>query len=534
VNEGAVEWPPSPWRLLRAILAVWRHKCPDVPEDDMRRLLGSLMSAPWYRLPSASQGHSRHFMPGANDQKTKVFDTFVALDKSDPLIVVWPNASLEPAQQDQLGQVLSAMSYFGRAESWVSARLIPAWEGEFNAVPVDGLESFPADAEVVRVLGPIGDETYSSWRANTQKSHRQRKLEQMRATAVSKGKPVDKAKLSKKDEAMIEANLPENIFTALQVNTDELRAAGWSLPPGSQWINYAHPSNAFASKPRQQHLRPKQQLPTVARFAICGAVRPRLTEAVWIAERVRKLLMGCSEAVMPDKNATAVFSGKNPDGSPLRESHSHSHYLCEATRNDGRITHITVYAPGGFTNDDERALSRLRKVWGYGGHDLQLVLLGIGHPRDFGGVDEKAGQSRILAESKFWVSRTPFVLARHLKFSRQAKRDLELREKQRISGLEQAVRFELEQRPQFRELVGATRIVPRLATNQTGTDLGGHYTTWLKFRRDRQNGGGRAADSHGYGFLLEFPKPVSGPIALGYGCHFGLGQFIPAESVPTQ
>ena len=35
VNEGAVEWPPSPWRLLRALIAVWHLKCPEVPEAEI-------------------------------------------------------------------------------------------------------------------------------------------------------------------------------------------------------------------------------------------------------------------------------------------------------------------------------------------------------------------------------------------------------------------------------------------------------------------------------------------------------------------
>ena len=26
VNEGAVEWPPSPWRILRALVATWHLK----------------------------------------------------------------------------------------------------------------------------------------------------------------------------------------------------------------------------------------------------------------------------------------------------------------------------------------------------------------------------------------------------------------------------------------------------------------------------------------------------------------------------
>ena len=33
VNEGVLEWPPSPWRILRAIVATWRRTLPDVPRD---------------------------------------------------------------------------------------------------------------------------------------------------------------------------------------------------------------------------------------------------------------------------------------------------------------------------------------------------------------------------------------------------------------------------------------------------------------------------------------------------------------------
>jgi CRISPR-associated protein Csb2 len=26
VNEGATEWPPSPWRILRALVATWHTR----------------------------------------------------------------------------------------------------------------------------------------------------------------------------------------------------------------------------------------------------------------------------------------------------------------------------------------------------------------------------------------------------------------------------------------------------------------------------------------------------------------------------
>ena len=44
---------------------------------------------------------------------------------------------------------------------------------------------------------------------------------------------------------------------------------------------------------------------------------------------------------------------------------------------------------------------------------------------------------------------------------------------------------------------------------------------WIEFRRNRKDD-----DPHpGYGFSLEFEEEVAAPFSLGYGCHFGLGQF---------
>ena len=40
--------------------------------------------------------------------------------------------------------------------------------------------------------------------------------------------------------------------------------------------------------------------------------------------------------------------------------------------------------------------------------------------------------------------------------------------------------------------------------------------------------GSLAAPESGAAFVIEFPEPVSGPLSLGYGAHFGLGLFVPA------
>jgi CRISPR-associated protein Csb2 len=63
------------------------------------------------------------------------------------------------------------------------------------------------------------------------------------------------------------------------------------------------------------------------------------------------------------------------------------------------------------------------------------------------------------------------------------------------------------------------------------TPLGGKFTRWLAFRTRRSNGGGRRGPCVPTGFRITFAEPVRGPLALGYGAHFGLGAFVP-ESTP--
>src|SRR5579863_5843600 len=48
VNEGASEWPPSPWRLLRALAATWHTRWPDLPVSVLEGLLDQLGELPSY------------------------------------------------------------------------------------------------------------------------------------------------------------------------------------------------------------------------------------------------------------------------------------------------------------------------------------------------------------------------------------------------------------------------------------------------------------------------------------------------------
>jgi CRISPR-associated protein Csb2 len=501
VNEGAVEWPPSPWRLLRALIAVWRHKFSEVPESDMQELVTAISAPPRFALPAASQAHTRHFMPAVNDKRTKVFDTFVVVDPDDFVLAVWPDVGLSPDQRNLLQRLVTAMTYFGRAESWVCGEVVEALPFEPDVFPLElGVEP-PPGYELVRTLTLADPDEHAAWLAS-----------RAPASKSASGKGAKKS-----------ANgVPQSLFEALHADTAELRKAGWNQPPGSRWINYARPQTAFAPLPRQNRLRRKTSHPTVARYAVAGAVRPLLTEALPVGEQLRRFVMSHSEKITG--NARTVFSGHCADGAPFHDRHRHAHFMCEAL--DGaRITHINVFAPMGFEPDDALALSRVNTLYRRDAHELQLALLGLGEPADFGGTNEKMGESPVLHKSRVWESRTPVVLSRHLKLKRSELRDPVLRLSATMRELVAFLRREMRSRENLARFADSVEIEPCLGLSENGTSLGGHFTRWLKFRRERYSGSGNRASSQGYGFRLIFPEPIQGPITLGYGSHFGLGQF---------
>lgn len=124
VNEGVVEWPPSPWRLVRALIACGysTQHWDDVPLEG-RRLVESLSSVlPEYRLPQAALGHSRHYMPttrikDGREETTLVLDAFADVGDGT-LWVRWPTKVDDNAQQ-LFDILVEHLGYLGRSESWV-------------------------------------------------------------------------------------------------------------------------------------------------------------------------------------------------------------------------------------------------------------------------------------------------------------------------------------------------------------------------------------------------------------------------------
>ena len=327
VNEGVVEWPISPWRILRALIAIGFRKLgwnPENPPGEARELINVLSEEPpQYWLPPASTGHTRHYMPkyrSSLDGKTdRVIDAFVAVQSEEPVVVHWPTIELDENKRDLLGQLLTNLSYLGRAESWIEARLISLWEGTPNAIPANGSE-IEFGGERITLLTPMDSHDYTSWRDGWIESAKHRLLQEKRSKSIEQGKDPEKIRLTPKENAKLEENLGANLFDAMLADTGELRTAGWNRPPGSNWLDYVRSTECFTIRPARKKIK-KKDVPSVARFALAAEsvqadVRPRLVDALHLANNMRKALMSLSgheTEGIPSK----TFSGKDENGEPL-------------------------------------------------------------------------------------------------------------------------------------------------------------------------------------------------------------------------
>ena len=510
VNEGAVEWPPSPWRLIRALIATWHRKASTEFDDDTFVQLVEALSTgpPQYDLPKGVKMHTRHYMPPYKDNTNKVFDTFLHITEEKPLQIAWPDVDLDGDTNDLFATLVRRIGYLGRAESWVEGRVLNNSDLERfepNAAP-ENVESPVNSGECVELLAPIDSADYEEWRD----PHVETFTEKRKAYRRGRGWSED---LSETDLDNLERAVPEEFIDAVRIETSTLKEFGWNRPPASQWLTYRRPDPEQKSAMNETiRLETSDNAPCVARYRVTSNVPPRLTDAITVGDKMRAALKSKAEDPPPE-----VFSGKNEDGEPL-SGHRHIHVISEALGKHGRISHITLYADMGFDDKSRRAIEKVRKLWDKKlDEDVGVVLLGFGEREDFAGDKRQAGQSLALHESNIWQSRTPFVPTRHGKKTSAGDRKYD-DDGFWIGGPRHDLR---------RILVENGYPEPVRIEEIEATELDGSKTRWLEFRTDRGRGGGKRATYRGFGFEIEFDEVVAGPLCAGYGSHYGLGQFEP-------
>lgn len=456
VNEGVLEWPPSPWRILRAIVATWKRTLPDIHENRVAPILENLASArPSYNLPPASTAHTRHYMPyneGRNERTTLVIDSFVAIQPAKPVVAIWQNVDLDQQQTEDLYSILRNMPYLGRAESWVDASLCSA-PPESNSAPMESGALPDGDVETVRTLVP--------------------------RTPIS--------------------------LEDLMVETSDLRRAGRIDPETAQWWLYTRQADCFTkfrTTPRPR--RATGEGATVVRFALSGKVLPMVKDTLRWGEVARLRAMS-RYGWQNDRATSPTLSGKDSEGDPLT-CHRHAFYLPTDEDGDGKLDHLAIWAPGGLSSKEFQAVVSMEKMWLPDRRDdaLQLAYQSYGKTEDFTGVSD------LFRESTRWQSLTPYVLTRHIKRRgpKHARRTVDSPEDQ----IKREVSLRCPDAP------GLLNVKP------SNPIVGIRPIEFFRYRRGGGSNGGGA-----YNFELEFDRPIRGPIALGFACHYGLGLFVPVH-----
>lgn len=486
-NEGAVEWPPSPWRVLRALLATGYAKLPEwrdglVP-DAAKSLVGKLASRlPVYRLPPAIGAHTRHYMP-VKGSTTLVIDARAVTGVGhDPLLIRW-DVALDAEETALLAALAERLGYLGRAESWTEARLVedaPAPDAAWCRPVDEACPAAGAEGEVATLLAPFSPTEYARWRE---------------AAALSSG-------LAKKK---FDATHPVDLLAALQVESGWLQKQGWTTPPGTRFVRYRIPAgNALGTTPPPARRRLEPERVEFALLALSCSARsrtplPLASRTLPQADLLHRAIASFVGKRVPEQAEVAAreLLGLDANREPLT-GHRHAHILPLSLLNaDNHLDHMLVWAPGGMGGVSQDILRRLRRTYMKGGvGELAVRFSGAGSRDAFQKVQGLRG---VLSPARVWQSLTPLVLPRHRK--RRGKNTLEgqIAAECATRGLPAPERIEVleEESIAFRHYVRRrARVAP-------------------------------PPEDFGYALRLAFPEPVAGPLCLGYASHFGLGLFGP-------
>lgn len=386
VNDGATEWPPSPWRLLRALYATART---NVRLADRRPAIDRALQAlvdgdpPVFELPPVTAGHTRHYLPKTTysalrpGDTAKVIDSYVALDPAAE-VRAWWDVALDQEATEGLVALAPAVGYIGRSESVCSGKVIT--EGrpdEISAAPAEAFGDRRGDLELVDLLCP------------------------------EPGQPL----------------------TTIAVSVTDLRKQRRLLPPGTRRVGYLVPASSEARSRRvKTRSATTAERPELALIRISGSHRPGMTEAVAVGQALRSGLQSVY-GTRRGRSASRTFSGRDGDA-PRADQHRHAHYLSLPGNHGRRVERLVVWAPEGLGRAEVTALADLSFVRMYGlPEPMPAALAALGSVK---GMD----LPELLGPARCWRSRTPFGLVRHPK----------LRGGELIDGPEDQVRRELAHR----------------------------------------------------------------------------------------
>jgi CRISPR-associated protein Csb2 len=481
------------------IAVYWRKADRHLFEEEALAALIDELAArlPVYRLPTAVHTHTRHYMPtraGSSEKTTLVFDAFARTDKTDELIIGWPGTDLSPQSSNLLAHLAASLGYLGRAEAWVEAEISERAE---NAMPWKPHVSGEATADGEQLTPLLAPLSVNEW-----KVERARHLDML---------PAGRNRNRTQKAAVLA--LPERLADAIALDTADWQSGGWSAPPSSKPVLYRAPVLAPVAKTRRTSSVTRKPLPTIGRFVLAGNPRPRVEDTIVIGELMRLATLSKFEHDEKGRRrAPRIISGRDIDGAPSADAtHGHAFFLPEDADDDGLIDHVVVFVRNGMDDNVQHALDRVTRLWqgrrhfdgeeetASGREEWRLALEGFGKPEDF-------EESCLLGRGTCWQTITPYLTPWH------RKKNL---------GVAEQIRREIVKR----ELMSAEDASALSITPVDEIGVKGRKLRPINFYRFRSRRGLTQPDKLGTFISLRAEKPIGGPLALGFACHFGLGLF---------
>lgn len=483
-DDSHGEWPPSPWRLVRAVTARWYQWAREAEDEqnpaELEHLQAALCKSTYaFYLPAGAQKgspvrqyHPTQFgwQPAAKKKAgTRSYGTSLVQDNYwcvPPGSLVWwfiEGDDWNDELRALLAHCLARISYFGRAETLTRVRV--AGLDPETPTPNCRLVDNRIDG-AVPVLSPLGHAT--------------------------------------RDD--------------IERTTDNPEAVKRAVPPGAQWLYAVRPPRPASHERRRVPAhRPDCHL---VQLAIGWNVAPNPSAIVRLTSRFRgavirellRLKTGGTSATWKRvskavRESIADMIGKDESNKPLK-GHRHAEFF--AWGDGSQPTRLLVWRGSrAFDADELEAilLAASRDVsWDAPGSDtdewkVRLIPLDKAVPPP-PGFDN--------GTSVAWESATPYVPARH-----------HLR-----GGKERAGETMVEQ---IRRELKRRGIAERVDVELIGPPK------WVSVHVPRREADKRAplGERRGQMVRLRFETPVAGPIRLGHSSSFGLGLFRPKESVGT-
>ena len=476
------EWPPSPWRLLRALLArsfQYRREGGDATDEKQAAMAAAFASSSieWHLPPATWRGPGlRQYQPaefqwnpaaakepGMKGYKTtKVLDSFWLTERGDDSAsdgAVWWFLD-GPAWTEETLVLLDAcaarLTYFGRAESITELERIST--ANMNAPIPNCTLTTQRKQGAVPVLGLAPDATLAD---------------------------------------------------ALR-STDDPELANCDLPPGACW--------SYAQRPERPFIRPmrksEKQRPPMQwmQFALGSRIPIYEKSTVTLTQRFRGivakyLLSEASDGRVTDwKKATreelervTLLTGKDADGNPLL-GHRHAVFFLHFEHKEA--TRLCAWSADGFSHEEQIAILRASE------NEVMLTYKKSSWTAKLIPLDGLVPPPPEIPNEgiQYWKSMTPYIPPRHV-YDRRGK-------VKSGESVEEQIKEEL-----------SSRGFP-----VAEVEIEECSSRWVKVHQpSRTREGATNDDKRGYTVRITFSEPIKGPVFLGHSCHFGLGLFVPAE-----